>query len=97
MLYCPSHKHLSYGKNDLVVPKELSMQVYQAWSQSTAAARCTSQGQARGEDKGVDELTRFFEHDGGHFLPATKQVLHRTACSICCSATVSRVARFVMP
>lgn len=51
------------------------MQVHQAWS-AAAAAAVGADGQGRsGEAAAPEELTPCFEHDGGHFLPASKQVI----------------------
>lgn len=64
-----------FGNSDTVIPKALSFQVYQAWSAAAAAAAGGASGQASSAiTAAAGELTQCFEHDGGHFLPATKQV-----------------------
>jgi hypothetical protein len=65
---CACHSLCRFGNTDAVVPKALSLQVFHAWSAAAAAAA--------GGEVGADSeaLTQFFEHDGGHFLPASKQV-----------------------
>ena len=50
------------------------MQVHQAWSAAAIAVGADGQGRG-GEAVAAEELTPSFEHDGGHFLPASKQVI----------------------
>ncbi len=47
------------------------MQVHQAWLAAAAA-------NAGGAATAAEQLAQCFEHDGGHFLPATKQVVAAT-------------------
>ena len=73
-LSCAVHQPSRFGNTDAVVPKVLSMQVHQAWSAAAIAVGADGQGRG-GEAVAAEELTPSFEHDGGHFLPASKQVI----------------------
>ena len=73
-LSCAVHQPSRFGNTDAVVPKVLSMQVHQAWSAAAIAVSADRQGRG-GEAVAAEELTPCFEHDGGHFLPASKQVI----------------------
>jgi hypothetical protein len=70
-----------YGTADAVVPSALSVQVYEAWRAAAAAeaAACGSANELR---------TLCFEHDGGHFLPASKQVIAALVLDPCCCCSV---------
>ena len=51
------------------------MQVHQAWLAAAAANAGGGDEAGGGAATAAEQLAQCFEHDGGHFLPATKQVV----------------------
>jgi hypothetical protein len=76
---CARYYVSRYGTADAVVPSALSVQVYEAWRAAAAAEAACGSAELR---------TLCFEHDGGHFLPASKQVISALVLDACCCCSV---------